>query len=71
MHPVIVDMLASLDLIHNEQLNNAVNTCSDAEARMQYRILFFGRPVVIDWMEPFELISMEVVTLRSLWDQLP
>lgn len=71
INPIILEQLGTLDLIQSQQLAAAVCSTTGPEARAQNWVTFLGRPVLLDWNEPFENITMEVVTLRSLWDELP
>jgi hypothetical protein len=32
---------------------------------------FLGVPILPDWSEPFEHMTMEMILLRSVWDDLP
>jgi hypothetical protein len=74
MHPAVVDCLAVHHGIVDFQNKYAQCSIDDKDARdHQPKPVFLGLPVEIDWLEPCGIpaVSMEVITLRSLWDKLP
>lgn len=70
MNPVIVSRLGEQNLVLWE---TKYGLCSINENGFKNDIVpqFLGIPAHLDWNEPFDQLTMEVIVLRSLWDQIP